>query len=232
MNRLHIPALRKLIPVVFSLCLGMSAFTSCEIYNDEPIEALWMQLDRDSIVLMMGDTCRLSMWFDPDTVTNVSAFWEVVDSGGVINVLDNGEIIATQPGETDLRVVATNSRLEDTCHVTVIEDWREMYDTYPYDMLVYADVDFRNAFQQYHNDAKNMRIAAFIDGEMRGFGEVRTDHGITYTLFRIWHYRPRSGVVNFRYYLPYELITGELEYEMYFDGEVHGSLNNLIPIKK
>lgn len=226
MKRLHIPALRRLLPMAFSFCLGLSAFTSCEVINDEPIEAYMMQLDRDSIVLMLGDTARLNMWFQPDTVTNVSAFWEVIDSTGVINVLQNGSVIATQVGETDVRVVAANARLEDTCHVEVIEDWRELYDTYPYDMLVYADVDV----QGHHNDAKGLRIAAFIDGEVRGYGEVRTDHDVTYTLFRIWHYRPRSGIISFRYYLPYELATGELEFEMYFDGDVHGKLNKLISI--
>ena len=228
MNRPHIPVLRKLAPVVLSLCLGLSALTSCEVINDEPIDALWMELDRDSVILMMGDTCRLNMRFLPDTVTNITAYWELIDSTGVINVMQNGDVIATQPGQADVRVVAANERLQDTCHVEVIEDWRELYDSYPYDMLVYADVDVLG----HHNDADGMRVAAFIDGEVRGYGEVCTDHGITYTLFRIWHYRPRNGTITFRYYLPYQFATGELEFEMYFDGAVHGQLNNLISITK
>jgi len=36
--------------------------------------------------------------------------------------------------------------------------------------------------------------------------------------------------VKFRYYLPYDFATGELEFEMDFDGAVHGRLNNLISI--
>lgn len=228
MNRPHIPVLRKLAPVVLSLCLGLPAFTSCEITEDEPIAAMWMELDRDSVVLMLGDTCRLNMRFLPDTVTNVTAYWDLIDSTGVINVLQNGSVIATQVGEADVRVVAVNERLEDSCHVEVIEDWRELYDTYPYDMLVYADVDVLG----HHNDADGLRIAAFIDGEVRGYGEVRTDHGITYTLFRIWHYRSVNGYVTFRYYLPYEFATGELDFDMTFDGAVHGRLNNLISIKQ
>ena len=52
MNRPHIPVLRKLAPVVLSLCLGLSALTSCEVINDEPIDALWMELDRDSVAYL------------------------------------------------------------------------------------------------------------------------------------------------------------------------------------
>ena len=226
MNRTYISVLRKLTPVAFCLCLGVSTLASCEITEEEHVEALWMELDRDSIVVMLGDTCRLNMKFLPDTVTNVTAFWEVIDSTGVINVLQNGAVIATQIGEADVRVVATNERFEDTCHVVVIDDWRELYDTYPYDMLVYADVNIKG----HHNNADSLRIAAFIDGEMRGYGQVRTDHGIPYTLFRIWHYRPNSGKVRFRYYLPYEFATGELDFNMTFDEAVHGQLNNLISI--
>ena len=209
-----------------SLFLALTSLTSCEIMEDEPIDAIWMELDRDSVVLMLGDTCRLNMRFLPDTVTTITAYWDLIDSTGVINVLQNGSVIATQVGEADVRVVAVNERLEDSCHVEVIDDWREVYDTYPYDMLVYADVNVLG----HHNDAKGLRIAAFIDGEMRGYGEVRTDHGITYTLFRIWHYRPSNGQITFRYYLPYDFATGELDFEMTFDGTVHGKLNKLISI--
>lgn len=228
MNRFHIPVLRKLTPVALCLCLGLSALTSCEIdiTEDEPIPALWMKLDRDSIVLMLGDTCHLNMQFQPDTVTNVTAFWELIDSMGVINVTQNGSVFATQIGEADVRVVAVNERLEDTCHVVVIDDWREMYETYPYDMIVYADVFVKG----YHNDPDGIRIAAFIDGEMRGYGEVRNDHGIPYTLFRIWHERPNGGKVTFRYYLPNEFAVGELDFNMTFDEAVHGQLNHLISI--
>lgn len=226
MKRLHKPVLRRLIPVMLSLCLGVTAFTSCELINDEPIDAFWMQLDRDSIVLMLGDTARLNMRFQPDTVTNISGFWEEIDSSGIINVLQNGAVVATQVGETRVRVVAANARLEDTCFVEVIDDWREVYETYPYDMLVYADVNVKG----YHNDAQGLRIAAFIDGEMRGYGEVRTDRGVTYTLFRIWNDRPKNGIIHFRYYLSKEFAKGNLEFEMYFDGNVHGQLNKLISI--
>lgn len=228
MNRFHILILQKLAPVVLCLCLGLTAFTSCEITEEEPIDALWMELDRDSIVVMLGDTCRLNMRFLPDTVTNVTAFWEIIDSTGVINVLQNGAVIATQTGEADVRVVAANERFEDTCHVVVIDDWRELYETYPYDMIVYADVNVLG----HHNNADSLRIAAFIDGEMRGYGQVRTDHGITYTFFRIWHERPSNGKVTFRYYLPYEFATGELDFNMTFDEAVHGRLNNLISISQ
>lgn len=209
-----------------SLFIGSVALSSCEVFEDEPIAALWMELDRDSVVLMLGDTCRLNMRFLPDTITNVTAYWELIDSTGVINVLQNGSVIATQVGEADVRVTTVNSRLEDACHVTVIDNWRELNETYPYDMIVYADVNVLD----YHNDAEGLRIAAFINDEFRGYGEVRTDHDITYTMFRIWHSRPNSGKVRFRYYLPYDFATGELEFEMDFDGAVHGRLNNLISI--
>lgn len=214
--------------MVLSICLGLPALTSCEVMVDEPIEAQLMKVDRDSVVLMMGDTCRLTLDFTPKEITNITAYWELIDSTGIINVLQNGSVIATQPGEADVRVVAANARLEDTIHVRVIEDWRELYDTYPYDMLVYADVNV----QGYHNDADGLRIAAFIDGELRGYGEVRTDYDVTYTLFRIWHKRPRSGRVTFRYYLPHQYTTGPLEFYMDFDGDIHGRLNNLISITK
>lgn len=227
MNRIKIPLARKLACLAFSCCLGSAVFTSCEVINeDEPIPAMWMALDRDTVVVMLGDTCRLGMKFSPDTITTLSAFWEIIDSTGVINVLQNGDVIATQVGEADVRVVTVNERLEDTCHVKVIDDWRELYDSYPYDMIVYADVDFKG----HHNDADGLRIAAFIDDEMRGMGQVRKDHDITYTMFRIWHYRESSGEVTFRYYLPHEFATGELKYNMTFDGAVHGQLKNLIKI--
>ncbi|MBP5771658.1 MAG: hypothetical protein J6W75_09900 [Bacteroidaceae bacterium] len=225
-NRFHQLVSRKLAPVAFSFCLGLTALTSCEITVDEPLAALIMALDRDSVVLMLGDTIRLNMLVKPDTVTKITSFWDIIDTTGVINVLQNGAVFGTQTGEADVRVVAVNERLEDTCHVVVIEDWRELYETYPYDMLVYADVNVKG----YHNDAKGLRVAAFINDELRGYGEVRTDRGVTYTLFRIWHDRPSSGQISFRYYLPYEFSTGELKFNMTFDGAVHGRLKQLIPI--
>lgn len=228
MNRPHISLPRRLAPAVLGLCLGLTALTSCEVMIDEPIEAQMMKIDRDNFVLMMGDTCRLNIDFTPHVVTNLTAFWELIDSVGVINVLDNGSVVATQPGEADVRIVTANAVLTDTIHVRVIEDWRELYDTYPYDMFVYADVNFKN----YHNDASGLRIGAFIDDELRGFGEVRTDHGVTYTLFRIWHDRPNGAKVTFRYYLPREYSTGDMEFSIDFDEGVHGRLNNLISITR
>ena len=226
MNRLHIPLPRRLVPALLSICLGLTTFTSCEVMIDEPIDALLMKLNRDSVVVMLGDTLRLNMQFKPDTVTNVTAYWEVIDSTAVVFLLENGAVVPTQVGETDVRVVTANGYLQDTCHVTVIEDWRELYDTYPYDMFIYADVNVKG----HHNDAKGLRIAAFIDDELRGYGEVHTDHGVTYTLFRIWHERPSSGTVTFRYYLPLEFATGELEDTIHFDGTTRGHLKDLIKI--
>lgn len=216
----------RLFHTLLGLLLGLMGLTSCEVLEDEPIAARYMELNRHSFVLMLGDTCRLSMLFQPDTVTTVTAFWELEDTAGIINVLQNGDVIATQVGEATVHVVAVNERLEDTCHVVVIDDWREMYETYPYDMLVYADVNVRG----YHNDPEGLRIAAFIDDEFRGYGEVRTDHGVRHTLLRIWNNQPSSGEVTFRYYLPKEFATGDLDFNMTFDGAVHGRLNNLIPI--
>ena len=103
------------VGLFLSLFLALTSLTSCEIMEDEPIDAIWMELDRDSVVLMLGDTCRLNMRFLPDTVTTVTAYWELIDSTGVINVMQNGSVIATQVGEADVRVVAVNERLEDSC---------------------------------------------------------------------------------------------------------------------
>lgn len=201
--------------------------TSCgEIFDTESlIPPTSMKFDRNDITIMKGDSVRISLVFSPDSVTVESAFWQV-DNPSVARITSNGMLHAMEVGETEVSATTVQSLLKDVCHVNIINSWEDILNnTYPYDMVVYADVRHNGEVPD-----NSTIIAAFCGNECRGFGRASTYKGINYYMFRIWSPQQSGELIEFYLYDRTEYRLVRLDYSLTFDGETHGFLSNLIRI--
>lgn len=206
------------------ICLSILAIvlllTSCGEIMDIKIivDAKQMHLDRNTLLIMKGDSCRLNMVFTPDSVTNESAFWSVAEPH-CVSVTSNGMVLAKSVGETDIKVISVQSRLEDTCHVTVFDTWTDLpCSMYPYDMVVYANVTING--KPMTNDQV---ITANCGDELRGYGHLRTYNGVTCCVIRIWSPNPSGETIAFCSYDHNTVTLVPSSFTLPFDGESHGT---------
>lgn len=183
-----------------------------------------MELSRKDIVIMKGDSCRIDLIFNSEASVE-SAFWKS-NNPDIASVKSNGLLMAKEVGKTRIDVVSVQSHLEDSCTVHVINSWGDIPCTsYPYDMVIYADVRIDGKLPQ-----EDLVLAAMCNGELRGYGVVTTSHGITYTVIRIWSPREYGDEIEFFCYDHSTVHFQQLPYKITFDGAAHGTLSNLIPI--
>ncbi|MCC8037243.1 MAG: hypothetical protein LIP02_03785 [Bacteroidales bacterium] len=218
----------RLLINIPALALLAATMSSCGIFGDMDSTdfATAMDLNRHDISLMVGDTFQLEVTYAPETAKAPDTYWEVMQGMTITSVDPQGVVTATQVGESLIRARATANSLTDTCHVSTFARW-EWADipNNEYDMVVYADV-------QAHGLSNNgIQVAAFINNQLRGLGEVSTSQDRTYTRIRVWHSYPQGGTVTFRYYIPAQARAGLLDYSTTFSGETQGSLSNLIPMQ-
>ena len=201
--------------------------TSCgEIFDTESlIPPTAMRVHHNDITIMTGDSVRISLIFSPRSLTVESAFRQV-DNPSVARITSNGMLHAMEVGETEVSATTVQSLLKDVCHINIINSWEDILNnTYPYDMIVYADVRHNGEVPD-----NNTIIAAFCGNECRGFGRSLTHKGIRYYTFRIWSPQQSGELIEFYLYDRTEYRLVRLDYSLTFDGETHGSLSNLIRI--
>ena len=201
--------------------LLLMLFTSCAWQQLPPsIPATSMRLTRHEATVMVGDTLRLGLTFEPDSVSNKTAFWYVDNVNAITSDSEQGAVIGMQMGFCNVICNAINNALSDTCAVEVLNRWDGFDNTpFQYDMVVYADVELNGV----HNDSLVM-VGAFLGDQLRGYGTVmRTPADGTVTRIRVWHTSPNRGTFTFRYHDRRNSVTGELNQELVFDGEMHGT---------
>ena len=209
--------------------MALLLLTSCGWDAFHPtIEATSMTLSRHEATVMVGDTLKLELEFEPDSVTLDVAFWFVEGVSVRTSDIVQGNVIAVQPGDSKVICRTINGMLTDTCDVTVIPRWDAFDDSpYQYDMVVYADVEVNGV----HNDP-NVIVGAFYNDQLRGFGTImHTPSEGSVTRIRVWHTLPRTGKFTFQYYDRSSCVIGDLDDSLVFDGEMHGTPSNPILIK-
>lgn len=89
-----------------------------DIVIDDPITGV--QLDSNSLDLIVGNRAKLTAKVIPENVTNAKVRW-VSDNPSIANVDDNGNITALSTGETTIYVITEDWGYVDSCTVSVYD---------------------------------------------------------------------------------------------------------------
>lgn len=235
---------------LFIIITALIALSSCDIvdfdvdYGEFP--ECEMVLDRHQVYVMVGDTFTINPIFTPDTLPNREVFYYSEPDG--LLQFDSERFKALRAGDTWLYGISVKQRLKDSCQVSVMEPWMLDADKdYPYDMVFYAKVEFESKGLEY--DPENMIVGAFVDGECRGLGVMRSAHGIDYMVLRVGsevgylagdpeyddedgepvEYMQERVVIRVFDRKRHQLYTHKQIYD--FDGETHGTLSDLVVLK-
>lgn len=194
----------------------------------EPVAARKMTLGRRVVNMMVGDRYRIPVLFEPDELSNRSVWWLTEDQD--IAVIENDTVIAVGEGLTLAFALSVSDRQLDSCWVNVLPVFYLNPKNYPYDMVVYADVNV-HGHQYTKDDEDSLIVAAFINNELRGIGKMRQWQGKDYMEIRIWNDDNATlDLVELRCcYIGKALIEIFPEY-FFFDGDAHGTLSNLVKL--
>lgn len=226
--------MKKFLHTLTFLCLAVlsQSVVSCGILDfelDENVQTAYdMQIERDTIYVMHGESFRLSVNFTPDSVSNKEIYWQVQHDSVVF--VHGNDMLALSEGETWLYAISVQDRIADSCLVNVIPQWDVTAYEYPYEMVVNAEVKVGG-----QDPTADMKIGAFCGSELRGVGEWKVYQGRKFMQFRIYgHYMDQnSGLrerIRFRLYdsTRHQLRTFSTYID--YDGETHGTLSDLLEL--
>ncbi len=215
---------------LMALCLVLA---SCgEYFEFEESPGAWdsvsMRVERDSAFIMEGDSMPLRVEFTPSNPNGSPVFW--LSSDTALARIVNDTLVGVRTGDVQVRAVGGYGRLEDTCHVSVIEPWlmQDFSASHPHDMVVYARITVDG--QPW--DASACMVGAFVRGQLAGMAVPRSAFGIDYAEIRIWALATQDvGRVTFRCYVPrrYRLYVAD-ERPEYSGTQALGTLSSLYPI--
>ncbi len=210
-------------------------FVACGDYLDfgeeEELVQQTMTISSHELTLMVGDSCKLSASFSPDDGKEHSVFWASDSTERAVFVADT--VVGVSAGKLKVRCTSVNGGQKDSCTVTVIPNWTKTLDIYAhqYDMVVYASVQVGNA-----TNSDKFVIGAFIDDELCGTGRLLRTGNTTYWAIRIYsdEESDEDNPVNvtFRCYERGKGVVTTFDKTIEFDGMTHGTLSNLIELKK
>ena len=178
----------KLIGNIF-LLFALAMFCSCgEFFNFETEQPTvdGLRMSHHEIDLIVGDSATFNVELSPDTIP-VSYYWLVKGDEDAIE-LAGRKVIAKKPGRALVVVEAQriNSDVEavyDSCYINVF-DWKIVdYNEYLYETVLYCSLVIDGV--QKTADMGNTRLAAVVDGELRGLAVMRQAYGIPYLEMRI-----------------------------------------------
>lgn len=199
-----------------------------EEYTQEVFE---MNLNRDSVYVLLDEPFNLTPVFTPDSVSNKEVYWTSSDNT-IVWVFDN-VLLPVGVGEAYVTALTVLNRMTDSCYVKVLPHWEIDIHNFSDDMVVYADVSINGA----PVDTENILLGAFCGGELRGVGVKKEAKGIEYFEFHIMGYKElendengNNEIVRFAYYDRSNLSFKYLSQYLIFDGETHGTLSDLYVI--
>lgn len=209
--------------------VGGGLLCSCGEYweGGDPVAARKMTLGRRVINLMVGDRYEIPVIFEPDDLSNHSVWWLTEDSE--IAVMEENTVVALSEGLTLAYALSVSDRQTDSCWVNVLPPMFINPRQYPYDMVIYADVNI-HGHQYTKADEETLIIAAYAGDDLRGIGKMRQWQDKDYMELRIWSPLPYGEELRLRCYY-----RGQARVEMFpdvleFDGDAHGSLSSLYPL--
>lgn len=207
-------------------CALLLLMTSCgEVFEldfetPDVILPVQMHLSTNNLYMMAGDTCSLYPVWTPDSITGLGVYWE--STNPEVAIVENGLITAVGNGTAMIRAISVSELVKDSCYINVFKEWEVIPRFYQYDMVVYAQVSVEGESLN-----EDMEISAMCGGEVRGKGVVRTVNGITYLELRIYSNNPSGEQIEFYCHHLKRERTMKFPQTLTFDGEAHGTLNNL-----
>ena len=193
--------LNKKIGFSAALFLLLTGFCSCdEIFELEETKApSAVSIDRDELVLMVGDTCRLAAELT-GSYTSPLIYWTSIDEDKA-KVLSDGSVVALSPGDARIVVMSvSDTEVRDTAVAHIMDVPSVKESDFRYDMPVYAAVDGVNIEKN-----ASRRIMAYCGNELRGVSRILTvtdgDGGKhSCFLIRAVSNTQTGDVLSFRYY--------------------------------
>lgn len=201
------------------------------VVTESSIKPTSLTLSRAALALMEGDSYTVSATVKPAAVANTPLVWTSEDES--VAIASDGVITAVGPGTTIIHVTTKmSSNVSASLVVTVLPDFKKaLVNSWRYETLVYAAITLDGV----SISGSNTLVAALSDGEVRGVGKTNTAQGITYTLFRIGSNELSTADTTYKaYFLGYDTTKRdayEFTTEIVLDGQVHGTLSNLIQMK-
>lgn len=209
----------------------LATTSSCgEFFNIEmPVQAdVEIELSHHDVDLLVGDTILLETTVEPDTV-EVSYFWDVYGDADALEVIGH-RIRGLKEGVSKVLVqvynVAAGNEAEsfaDSCIIRTFE-WNPIErDEYLYETVVYASLSYNG--EDVTGSLGDLRIAAVVDGELRGEAVMRKAYGIPYLEMRIKSSWPGEVATIECYHttLYKRFVLGQ----QLLDGETYGTLSAL-----
>lgn len=193
--------LKNNIGSLVALMLLAAGFCSCdEIFELEETKApSAVSIDRDELVLMVGDTCRLAAELT-GSYTSPLIYWTSIDEDKA-KVLSDGSVVALSPGDARIVVMSvSDTEVRDTAVAHIMDIPAVKETDFRYDMPVYAAVDGVNIEKN-----SSRRIMAYCGSELRGVSRILmvTDgNGQNHYCFliRVMSNTQTGDVLSFRYY--------------------------------
>lgn len=225
--------MKYLLPIIMLGALVL--FSSCgDFYTFEESEStdgLTMRVERDTAYVMVGDRMPMHVNFSPQAPEGLPVYWLPVSEDTAVAFVVNDTLMALCEGEMDMVAFGAAGTLRDTCHVIVIDRWQADPRDAWQDMVYYARVtvggrDF---------DPSQMIVAAFNGSTVAGIGEWKEWAGIGYVQLRVFldtESLPDSvrAPITVRCYDRSTFSVYRSSDDLYFDGEAHGTLSNLLPL--
>lgn len=220
--------------------LALLPLSSCgDFYTFEETEAqpdsVSITVVQDTAYLMVGDTLPLRVNYTYGNATDNPVFWMPLTEDTIIcGVITNDSLTAIRVGEMDAVAVCSSVSMHtDTCHVIVLEPWLVDSITNSYqDMIYYAHVTVDGR----EFDPSHMIVAAFNGPQIIGIGEMKEWSGIRYVQLRMFLDTDAVGggvrvPIYVRCYDKATTMVYESDEDLYFDGETHGTLSNLLELR-
>lgn len=208
---------------------GGGLLCSCGDYweGGDPVDARRMTLGRRVINMMVGDRYRIPVLFEPDTLSNRSVWWMTEDKD--VAIVERDTVIALSEGLTLAWAMSVSDHQTDSCWVSVLPAIYLNPKSYPYDMVIYADVSI-HGHQYTAADEDSIIIGAYIGDELRGIGKMRQWQGRDYMEIRIWSPVRNGGDISLRCIYRGRALVELFPDAFEFDGEAHGTLSQLYPL--
>lgn len=214
--------------IILTLALALAGCG--DIFTDENVtltDGTTMDLTRRVVTIMEGERYVIPVTFTPATQSNTAVWWDIEDNA--IATFQNDTLYALSPGLTRVMATSAVTMLSDTCWVEVLARPEMDWGDFPYEMMLYANVTLHGTPLTVANQ-EDVIIAAYVDKDLRGIGQMRQNHGIDYFQMRIGAYRPAGDTVRLRCYYRGKALAEWFPQTLTFDGEAHGTLSALLPL--
>ena len=204
-------------------CLLTSCGEFWELETKDVGEKGTMTLQRKIVSIVVGDGYKVPVTITPSELATNAVFW--LSENNDVAFIRNDSIIGQSEGIARVVAFSTLSQLRDTCYAYVMPSMEVLTGTYPYDMVIYANVTVHGK-KLTAETAKDISVVAFVGEQVRGIGQMRKHKDKEYMELRVWGPAPSSDEeVAIRCYFKKEAKLEVFDVDLTFDGEQHGTLS-------